>query len=85
MTFPRNPVRGFSLKGEVGAEVFVLLRRPRLNIHDHYQDHNDHVDVYDFYDVSDVRNIHYGSDDHDACIFSVTRRSRSDESHLLTY
>ena len=33
LTFPRNPVRGFSLIGDPGAEVFVLLRplrRPRL-------------------------------------------------------
>ena len=37
MTFPRKPVRGFSLIGELGAEVFVLLRRHLL--HKHYQDH----------------------------------------------
>ena len=55
VTFPRKPVRGFSLIGELGAEVFVLLRRPRLHIYIHYQDHNDHIDVYDFSDVSDVR------------------------------
>ena len=35
VTFPRKPVRGFSLRGELGAEVFVLLRPPRL--HNHYE------------------------------------------------
>ena len=62
MTFPRNPVRGFSLKGEVGAEVFVLLRRPRLNIHNHYYDHHDLIDVYDVYDVCNIYDV---SDDYD--------------------
>ena len=30
VTFPKKPVRGFSLKGELGADVFALLRRPLL-------------------------------------------------------
>ena len=69
MTFPRNPVRGFSLIGEVGAEVFVLLRRPRLKIHDHYQDFMMLVMFVIFVmflmimmlvsDIYDVQNINY--------------------------
>ena len=51
MTFPRKPVRGFSLIGELGAEVFVLLRRHLL--HKHYQDHalGNGTMHFDFYHV----------------------------------
>ena len=45
VTFPRKPVRGFSLIGELGAEVFVLLRRPLLCNHKH-QGHNHHLFMF---------------------------------------
>ena len=49
VTFPKKPVRGFSLKGELGADVFVLLRRPLLLSGSHKK----HYPLSNVYDLGD--------------------------------